>query len=164
MTILYIHGLNGNLNKEKRDILQRYGSVQSPAIDYEHNPDSISWLYTQYKSAGIDVIIGSSMGGFAGYHLSRLLQLPCLVFNPALVYRSVNQNIPISLKSNESAIHIVLGAKDTVVNPKDTLSFLGDSLNGPQDYTITIRHDLKHRIPVFVFEEEIIALMGGLGH
>ncbi|RXJ49848.1 YqiA/YcfP family alpha/beta fold hydrolase [Gelidibacter gilvus] len=162
MKILYIHGLNGSLVPEKREVLERYGSVEAPSIDYENNPDSILWLNDQYKDAKIDVVMGSSMGGFAGYHLSKLLQLPALVFNPALAERSVVQNLPDTPETNNSHIHIVLGSKDPVVNPIDTLHFLGDLLLQEQDYNIRIRHDLEHRIPLDVFEEEVVRFMGGL--
>ena len=74
MNILYIHGLNGSLSPEKQVFLERYGNVEAPSLDYENNPDSIIWLYNHYKDAKIDVIIGSSMGGFAGYHLSKLFK------------------------------------------------------------------------------------------
>lgn len=162
MNILYIHGLNGSLSPEKRIILERYGNVQSPAIDYENNPDSILWIYDQYKDAEIDIIMGNSMGGFATYHLSKLFNIPALLFNPALAGRSAFQNIPDTFETNGSHISIVLGSKDSVVNPKHTLIFLGDLLNQQQDYNISIRHDLEHRIPVNVFEEEVISFFEGL--
>ncbi|MEO8773713.1 MAG: YqiA/YcfP family alpha/beta fold hydrolase, partial [Gelidibacter sp.] len=94
MNILYIHGLNSSLNEEKRLILERYGNVNAPTIAYENNPDRIRWLHNRYKDAEINVIIGSSMGGFAGFHLSKLLKVPALLFNPALAERSLFQNIP----------------------------------------------------------------------
>ena len=162
MNILYIHGLNSSLNLEKRAILERFGNIQAPAIDYENNANSITWLYNHYKDVKIDVIIGSSMGGFAGYHLSKLFKVPGLVFNPALAERSVFQNIPHIPETNGSRITIVLGAKDDVVDPKSTLIFLGDLLKQPQDYNIQIRHDLEHQIPVDVFEEEIVRFMSGM--
>src|SRR5690606_18830413 len=141
MKILYIHGLNGSLIPEKREVLERYGTVRAPSIDYENNPDSITWLHNQYKKANIDIVMGSSMGGFAGYHLSKLLQLPALVFNPALAERSVVQNVPHTPETNKGHIHMVLGSKDPVVNPKATLQFLGELLMQEQDYRISIRHD-----------------------
>ena len=159
MNILYIHGLNSSLNEEKQIILERYGKVQAPAIDYENNPDSLIWLYKRYKDAEIDVIIGSSMGGFAGYHLCKLFKVPALLFNPALAERSVFQNIIGTPETNNSRISIVLGSKDDVIDPKSTLKFLGGLLMQPQDYNIQIRHDLEHRISVGVFEEETVRFM-----
>lgn len=162
MNILYIHGLNGSLIPEKREILERYANVEAPSIDYENNPDSVIWLYNQYKDVKIDVVMGSSMGGFAGYYLSKLLQLPALVFNPALAERSVVQNVPDTPETNYDHIHIVIGSKDPVVNPKATLHFLGDLLLQEQSYKISIRHDLEHRIPLDVFEVEVVKFMSDL--
>ena len=68
------------------------------------------------------------MGGFAGCHLSKLLQVPALLFNPALAKRSVPQQIIETPKNNNTSIDIVLGAKDTVINPKDTLAFFRQHL------------------------------------
>ena len=162
MTILYLHGLNSSLSPEKRSILEYYGNIEAPALDYENNPDSIVWLYNHFKDAEIDVVIGSSMGGFAAYHISKLFKLPALLFNPALAYRSVIQNTPGTPETNGSRIDIVLGSKDTIVEPKSTLIFLGDLLMETQDYNIHIRHDLEHQIPVAVFDEEIANFMNSL--
>lgn len=155
MNILYLHGLNGSLSPEKRAILKRYGNVEAPTIDYENNPDSISCLFDQFEDANIDLVIGSSMGGFAGYYLSKLFQLPALLFNPALAYRSVFQNRPNAPKANTNTIHIVLGLKDAIVKPQDSLDFLANLLMQPQNYSIQIRPELEHRIPVEIFEEEV---------
>lgn len=159
MNILYLHGLNGSLSSEKQIILERYGNVHAPSIDYENNINSIFSLQTEYIDSGIDLIIGSSMGGFAGYYLSRLFQVPSLLFNPALAYRTVLQNTPITEPSNGSSMHIVLGSKDKTIDPKTTLDFISDLLMHPQNFSIQIRHDLEHRIPVSVFEEEVEKFM-----
>lgn len=159
MNILYLHGLNSSLSPEKRIVLERYGNVEGPAIDYESNPDCLIWLYNCYKNTEIDLVIGSSMGGFAGYHISKLFQVPALLFNPALANRSVVQNIPGTPETNGSSISVVLGAKDEIVNPQKTLNFIGDLLMVSQDYNIQIRHDLEHQIPLAVFEEEVMRFM-----
>src|SRR5690554_3670358 len=114
MKILYLHGLNGNLSPEKREILEHYGEVFSPSIDYEADSESIASLMASFNSHDINVVIGSSMGGFAGYYISNAFQLPALLFNPALAARSVAQNIP-EIKNETSVFkHIVLGTKDSV--------------------------------------------------
>lgn len=128
MNILYLHGLNGSLKPKKRNILEAYGTVFAPSIDYQNNPNAILWLYDSYKNKDIDIVIGSSMGGFAGCHLSKLLQVPALLFNPALAKRSVPQHVIETPKNNNTSIDIVLGAKDTVINPKDTLAFFRQHL------------------------------------
>ncbi len=155
MNILYLHGLNGSLKPEKRNILEAYGTVIAPSIDYQNNSNAISWLYDSYTDKSIDVVIGSSMGGFAGFHLSKLFQVPALLFNPALAKRSVPQHIIETPKNNNTSIDIVLGAKDTVINPKDTLHYIGEPLNAGQPIDIKIHPYLEHRIPVAVFEEMV---------
>ena len=76
MNILYLHGLNGSLSDEKRTILEEYGTVYSPAIDYESDVNSIENLRRQFVDGKIDVVMGSSMGGFAGYYLSIAFKNP----------------------------------------------------------------------------------------
>ncbi|MGG5487593.1 YqiA/YcfP family alpha/beta fold hydrolase [Gaetbulibacter sp. PBL-D1] len=155
MNILYLHGLNGSLKPEKRNILEAYGTVIAPSIDYQNNSNAISWLYDSYADKSIDVVIGSSMGGFTGFHLSKLMQIPALLFNPALASRSVVQQLPNTPSNNGSTISMVLGAKDTVINPKDTLNYIGEHLNAGQPIAIKILPLLEHRIPVAVFEEAV---------
>lgn len=156
MNILYLHGLDGSLSDEKRKILDRYGCVSAPAIDYRNDKHSISKLVEEYESKRIDLVIGSSMGGFAGYHVANALQKPALLFNPALAHRSIQQEFPTYSNPNPSFKQLVLGAQDEVVDPADTFKFLSESLNTPIDYFIHYRQDLAHRIPVATFEEEVM--------
>ena len=58
-------------------------------------------------------------------------------------------------ETNGAAITFVLGAQDDVVNPQDTFTYLGGVLSHPQNYSIHMHYDLKHRIPYHVFEEEV---------
>jgi len=155
MNILYIHGLNSSLSEEKRTILEQYGTVFAPTIDYENNASSISELIETYKDQDINIVIGSSMGGFAGYYISNAFQRPALLFNPALAKRSVHQNIPELTHHKSSLKHIILGTADTVVDPKDTLQFLSNTIAQHPEYNIHLRNDLDHRIPVEIFKEEV---------
>ncbi|MEJ1222780.1 YqiA/YcfP family alpha/beta fold hydrolase [Sediminicola sp. 1XM1-17] len=157
MNILYIHGLNGSLSDDKRVILETYGTVYSPSIDYEADSNSIEHLKEEFQYKDINVVMGSSMGGFVGYHLSIAFQRPALLFNPALVTRSVFQNIPVYNNLHRSFKKIVLGAQDDVVYPKNTLIFIADRINDNTDYQITLRQDLAHRIPLQIFKEEVAA-------
>lgn len=163
MNILYIHGLNGSLTPEKRAVLESYGQVFAPSLVYQNDPDTIQTVADTFKNSDIDIIIGSSMGGFAAFYLCRMLQVPGLLFNPALAERSVAQHIPETPDSNNSFLKIVLGAKDATVNPKQTLEFLGHGFHQPQNYTISVRHDLEHRIPLPVFTEEVRLFFDQIG-
>jgi predicted esterase YcpF (UPF0227 family) len=155
MNILYIHGLNGSLSDEKRAILETYGNVYSPSIDYDTDPNSIDNLRDEFNDEEINFIMGSSMGGFVGYHLSTAFQRPALLFNPALVHRSVFQNVPEYNNPYHSFKQIVIGAEDDIVNPKATLEYLATKINENTDYQINVRQGLAHRIPLEIFEQEV---------
>lgn len=161
MIILYLHGLESKLSEKKREILERYATVIAPDMDYKSNPNMIEYLYNTYLNQKIDVIIGSSMGGFAGYYLAQLLKVPSMLYNPALPYRnSIEQIVPTHLPMNHPpSMRIVLGAKDTVIKAKDNLAFLTQHISEKTDYKLIIRKDLAHQIPVEVFEEEALIFL-----
>ena len=64
MTILYLHGLESKLNASKRAILESYGAVIAPDLDYKNNPDAIQQTYVNYKSEAIDYVMRGSMDSF----------------------------------------------------------------------------------------------------
>lgn len=156
MNILYIHGLESKLSDEKRAILETYGTVFAPDLEYKSNPNMIQNLYDEFKNKDINAIIGSSMGGFVGFHLANSLSICALLYNPALPHRNtIEQIIPSSLPVNPSLLmRIVLGGQDDIIKAKDNLAFLAQNCNPKTDYTISIKNDLAHQIPVDVFEEE----------
>jgi hypothetical protein len=140
MNILYLHGLESKLSEEKRAILENYGTVIAPDLDYKSNPNVIQNLYDEYKVQDINAIIGSSMGGFAGFHLANSLGICALLYNPALPYRnSVAQHIPSDLPKKQSPLmRIVLGGQDDVINAKDNLNFLSQNFSDLNDCSIEI--------------------------
>lgn len=96
------------------------------------------------------------MGGFAGYYLAQLLDLPSMLYNPALPYRNtIEQIVPSNLSMNPpKSMRIVLGAQDDVIKAKDNLAFLAQHISVKTDYKLVIRKELAHQIPVAVFEKE----------
>jgi predicted esterase YcpF (UPF0227 family) len=156
MNILYLHGLESKLSAPKKAILQTYGKVIAPDLEYKSNPNVIQNLYDEYQNQDINVIIGSSMGGFTAYHLANSLGICALLYNPALPYRNdVEQIIPATIPiKNSSFMRIVLGAQDDVIKAKDNLKFLAQNTNPQTDYDITIKRELAHQIPIDIFEQE----------
>jgi len=154
MNILYLHGLDGSLSEPKRNILEQYGSVQAPQLDYRNQSQCMRLVYEQYKNMHLDRIIGSSMGGFMSYFLADALNCKALLFNPALAARPVKQAIMDFKILNAQTKTLLLGAEDTVVPPSQTLKFLSEQHLGC-DHHISIRQGLEHRIPVPVFEVAI---------
>ena len=155
MNILYLHGLKGSLSPEKRIVLEQYGEVFSPTIDYEKESNVISGISASFNLHDIDIVIGSSMGGFTGYYVSNQYQCPALLFNPALAERSVYQEIPEIEHKKSSLKQIVLGALDDVVNPVEIFQFLGNTIAFNPEYNIHLRNNLAHRIPIEIFKEEV---------
>ncbi|WP_395051494.1 YqiA/YcfP family alpha/beta fold hydrolase [Flavobacterium sp.] len=159
MNILFLHGLESKLSDPKRAILETYGKLIAPDLDYKSNPNVIQNLYEEFKNQNINAIIGSSMGGFVGFHLANSLGVCALLYNPALPYRnSVEQIIPTNLQLKESPLmRIILGGQDEIIKANDNLAFLAQNCNPKTDYTIVIKNDLAHQIPVEVFEEQTVA-------
>jgi len=155
MNILYLHGLESKLNPEKREILERFGKVFSPDIDYHNNPDAIQTILDMYIGIDINTVMGSSMGGFAAYHVSNALSRPALLFNPALKKRNVHQNVPEGTKNYNNLKQIIIEQSDNVVLPADTLSFLSENFNPVTDIHLRLIPRLGHRIPTPLFEEEV---------
>lgn len=155
MNILYLHGLDSSLSPEKEKILEKHGEIFSPAIDYREQYDSISIITEQFREEKISVVIGSSMGGFAGYYIADTYQVPALLFNPALAARSVSQKIPSIPEPYLSYKYFVLGSLDDVIKPVDTLNFLGKNLQRHTNYDIQILYSLGHQIPADIFEREV---------
>jgi predicted esterase YcpF (UPF0227 family) len=164
MNILFLHGLESKLSDPKRAILETYGTIIAPNLEYRSNPHMIQMLYDEYHNQDINAIIGSSMGGFAAYHLANSLGICALLYNPALPYRNaVEQIIPASLPINNSAfMRIVLGAQDNIIKAKDNLNYLALHSNPTTDYVITIKKELVHQIPIEIFEQQTNAFFGEL--
>lgn len=164
MNILYLHGLDSKLSPEKKAILSQFGKVISPDIDYYSNSAAIDFILSEIENQNIDVVIGSSMGGFAAYYVSTALEKPALLFNPALHQRSVEQEVPSFLINTHNLKQFVLGAQDDVVNPAHTLQFLSRSFNRFTDFYIHLRPELNHGIPVPTFEYEVQSFIQRLQH
>lgn len=155
MKIVYIHGLDSKLSPEKREILEKFGTVISPDINYYDNPQSIDTILREVKGEDPDVIIGSSMGGFATYYVSTALQKPALMFNPALAERTVEQEVPEGKIEKRQLKQFLLGAIDDVVDPGKTLNFISEAYNQHTDFHIHILPGLTHNIPLDIFEAEV---------
>lgn len=155
MNILYLHGLKSKLKPGKRKILEKYGKVFAPDLDYRNNPNAIETILEMDFGSEINVVMGSSMGGFAAYHVSNALFRPALLFNPALMKRPVLQNIPAYNNNYNNLKQIIIGQNDDVVIPGDTLSFLAENFNPVTDIYLRLVPRLGHRIPEELFEEEV---------
>lgn len=155
MNILYLHGLKSKLSKEKREILEQYGEVFAPDIDYATAHIQHLAILRQYPKTEFNVVIGSSMGGLNAFLISNWIGRPALLFNPPLTKHPWSLMLPEPRFSRGDALkQLLLGAKDAIVDPRETLAFLGRHL---QQHELEIKVDplLGHRIPPELFEEQV---------
>ena len=89
MTILNIHGYAGHPQNSAYQALQAIGckNIIAPAIDYDtQSPDSIiEQLEEVINKQKIDLIVGTSFGGFFASVLSVRCNLPVILINPCLL-------------------------------------------------------------------------------
>lgn len=153
MNILYLHGLNSKLSPEKRTVLENYGQVFAPDIDYSKKYIQPTTVLNAYKSIEFDVVIGSSMGALNAYIISENIGRPALLFNPPLSrYQKVT--FTTYFTKNAAPKQLLLGAQDEVVNPTETLAFLANHLK-EDSLRLNVDSQLEHRIPVSIFKAQI---------
>ena len=155
MNILYLHGSKSKLSQSKRKVLEKYGKVFAPDIDYSEAEIQPQQILKKYPDTEFNVLIGSSMGGLNGYIISNWIGRPALLFNPPLSRYPWSLMLPDEkFVKGASPKQLLLGAKDEVVNPQETMAFLGKHL---QEHELEIKVDphLRHRIPLELFEEQL---------
>jgi len=157
MKVLYIHGLHSNPNPKKLEIIRGLGQeVVAPFIDYEKEEAEI---YTKVKAFAIenkiDLIIGSSLGGFLGFWLAKDLEVPALLFNPALYFESMQPYIPEVDCKNIPPIYVCLGEKDIQVNPAKVREYIEKINPSHKKLKIVSASWLQHGIDLTTFESMI---------
>ncbi len=155
MDILYLHGLKSKLSQEKRKVLEKYGKVFAPDINYSKKHVQPQQILQDYPDTEFNVIIGSSMGALNAYIISNWIGRPALLFNPPLgKYDDFKFSFSPCFEKGLASKQVVLGGKDEVVDPRKTLAFLSDHM---QEHELEIKVDpnLGHRIPLDLFEEQV---------
>ena len=149
---MFLHGLSSVTPSEKTKYLDETFTLFAPQIDYEKENifDEVLQLAEKYKPA---IIIGSSIGGYLGYYIAAKLKIPCLLFNPALPYRTSINPIVKEYETFDRNVYTVLGKLDTTINPTDTLNWLSEQEN-ISDLTIRLL-EFAHRIPINIFKNEV---------
>lgn len=151
--VIYFHGLDSSLSNEKRIILNRYGKVTAHTYDYRQ-ANVLNDLNDSIDEINIEstVLIGSSFGGYLANLYSSYYDIPCLLFNPALAYRSIDLAIEKPGRPFiKSLSYIVLGKNDEIIKADANLSFIAANLPGP--IKITIEENMGHRVPLNIFAE-----------
>ncbi|MFK8266684.1 YqiA/YcfP family alpha/beta fold hydrolase [Capnocytophaga cynodegmi] len=152
MKILYLHGLDSFLQDDRRAVLQQYATIYAPVLDYKGTPNLFEKLQETYHD--VDAIIGSSAGGLVTYYLAQALQKPCLLFNPALTFRS---EMPIATRFNRSYtqyMQIVIGLQDEVLPSWQILELLRNDISENQNIEIHLINKMSHSYPIDIFRKE----------
>ena len=150
--ILYLHGLDGSLSPEKKEVLERYFDITAPQLDYRNTPDMYKKLNKLIRTKKVEAIIGNSMGGCFAYYLSAVHNLPALCFNPALGFRPLQFEIP-DIQHSNNPIVFVIGGMDTVVPARQNIEWI--NCNVHSDFILKWYNELEHRIDIDIFEKEI---------
>jgi predicted esterase YcpF (UPF0227 family) len=154
MKVAFFHGLESPARSEKNDILEelfRFENVYAPAMDY-HNPELYNEVLTHLQENPVDLLIGSSMGGYFAHSLSSILNIPTLLFNPALHSRSFEPENVVTgnYKPSQS---FVLGKNDTLIDPVKTLVL---TLQKKYAFPVGIAvENIEHRIPFDIFRQHV---------
>ncbi|MFK8282120.1 YqiA/YcfP family alpha/beta fold hydrolase [Capnocytophaga cynodegmi] len=152
MKILYLHGLDSFLQDDRRAVLQQYATIDAPVLDYKNTLNLFEKLQETYHD--VDAIIGSSAGGLVTYYLAQALQKPCLLFNPALTFRS---EMPIATRFNRSYtqyMQIVIGLQDEVLPSWQCLELLRNDISENQNIEIHLINKMSHSYPIDIFRKE----------
>lgn len=153
MNILYIHGWKSSPNAERLRFLESKGhQTFALHLDYETETNTFEILKQYAIDNEIDFIVGSSAGGYIGYWLGQFLNIPQLLFNPAVAKRSIEEDVPYKIEENfDLKSWVILGMRDDTVPHEGSLSFF----NGKPNRRIIICEWLVHRIDFQTFRESV---------
>ena len=152
MKIAYLHGLESKNSDPKNIWLKSFSIVYDPYIDYTQTK-----IYETLKNEILkfqpDFIIGSSMGGYFAFEMAREINCPAILFNPALHSRTMEPDMTgHEIGKFKPDIKLILGEKDTVINPEKTLEFITQNKLENINYTLL---DIEHQIPYKVFRDVV---------
>lgn len=150
MKILYLHGLDAVPKIEKIRIIESCGHyVLAPELNYRHFENNHA-LFEDMKyfiiNEDISYIVGSSFGGYFGFHLAEYFNLPAILFNPAVYAQSLY--VPVETKFSDSAKIIVLGINDDLVDPQMTKQWL---IKNKYKKSKFLELDFGHQVPLEIF-------------
>lgn len=147
--VAFFHGLESHPRSEKNVILDsEFDFVYAPSMNYRDS-SLFETVLTDVLKNKVDLLIGSSMGGWFAYCISTITGIPTLLFNPALHSRSLD---PIVSTGNMTPSHtIILGINDDVIVPRKSVDWFFEKGIG-----CTLHYEkIGHRIPIDVFERRV---------
>ena len=148
MKILFLHGLESFGTKKIQYLIDKGHNVFAPKIDYKNDSNAFDSIVYMTKIFKPDLIIGSSMGGWFGYWLSKLTGIDTVLFNPAMHGRIIEPNINKKGRHN-SYIRVVLGSNDSVIDPIKSAKILN------RKNVWIINENNGHRTPLKIFKKYV---------
>lgn len=156
MKFAYLHGYQGSVTDEKRAYLDSLGDCFAPSIDYDNATTLVQDLIAQFKKEPIEFIAGTSLGGMLSYYLGLVLNIPVLMFNPAVI--AIERLQPFLPEQLLKAIPIkqnliFTGLQDDVIEPKFQIEFVENlqKLNGNIEQIFAT--NMTHLITLEEFEK-----------
>jgi predicted esterase YcpF (UPF0227 family) len=148
-SVAFFYGLESPQRSEKNEILHKYYErVYEPMMDY-YNPEMFNVVLRELKKNPVDLLVGSSMGGWFAYNLSTITGIPTLLFNPAVHSRSFSPNVKSGNKHPRQSI--VLGKNDNVIDFIETIKYF-NKIDIVTDFDLEV---MEHRIPADIFEKYV---------
>jgi hypothetical protein len=151
MKTFYLHGYTSpGLTSEKKTALEQLDlKIIAPVYAYPQMENILPTIQKRIEAEKPDFLIGSSMGGRLAFYLSNALQLPALLFNPALVHPLIDSRHPVPNGYRNLPIFgkqlLILGELDTTVPPASTLNYLPNHYPG-QTFSYHLIPGLTHTI------------------
>ena len=150
MKIAFFHGLESAPVSDKSEYLQsKFPGAYTPAIDYKKS-GAFDEILKEVKRRKIDLLTGSSMGGWFAYCISTLTGIPAVLFNPAVHSRPYEPAVKIG--SNKAKQVVVLGKNDDVIDPAKTVEWF--KTNGVNNVKYHYENN-DHRTPIGVFQKYV---------
>jgi hypothetical protein len=149
--IYYFHGFDGFLTNEKRKILEGFGNVIAPTYNYR-DAQTLTQIKESFYGKDLNqaIFIGTSFGGYVANSLSTIYDRPNLLYNPALLFRTLKMDLDAPLISSLSSFsYFVLGEKDRLLSCHDNMQFIDEYIKGPKE--IIIEKEMGHHIPAEIF-------------
>jgi hypothetical protein len=148
MRVAFFHGLESpHISEKNKALRQKFDFVYDPPMQYTE-PGLFDKVLKEVKKNKIDLLIGSSMGGWFAYCVSTHTGIPTLLFNPAFHSRPIEPQISLG---NRKATHtVVLGTEDKVILPPLTQNWV--SKNGIGTFNLYYESN-AHRTPINIFNK-----------
>lgn len=153
MKIAYLHGLDSNNVGPKNKWLKSIFTTFDPFIDYREK-NIYQSIKTQVSDFNPDIIVGSSMGGYFAYLISKELNIKTLLFNPALHSRSYQPDMNgLEIGKFNPEMFFIFGKNDAIINPLKTVEIMKNE--GKENFKIL---NYGHNTPIEDFINEILII------